>query len=232
MQPMIGATARWRGSRVRRWVACLLLLGGAGALLWCAWVTATAHVVQWLARDRLERTARQRAESPPRSSFSFTPSTEPRGMMLGTPLANLTIPRLGLSAVVMQGSEDRVLRVGVGHIETTPLPGASGNVAIAGHRDSFFRPLRDVHVGDDILLDTPEARIRYRVLWFRVVNPDEVGVIGPTTGAVLTLVTCYPFSFIGSAPDRFVVRALLVDAEAPPASSLVLPSPIPRAPPR
>ena len=215
---MTGARSGWRGSRVRRWVEGLLLLGGAAALLWCAWVVATAHVVQRLARDRLERAAHQRVESTsPQPSSSFAASPEPRQVTPGTPLASLTIPRVGLSAIIMQGSDDSILRVGVGHIETTPLPGERGNIAIAGHRDTFFRPLRDVQVGDDIMLDTPDARIHYRVSWFRVVNPDEIGVIGPTTEAALTLVTCYPFSFIGSAPDRFVVRALLVDDEAPPA---------------
>src|SRR5262249_41445972 len=93
----------------------------------------------------------------------------------------------------------------------TPLPGESGNVAIAGHRDSFFRPLRDVHVGDDILLDIAEARVRYRVSSLRIVSPSEISVIGPTDAAMLTLVTCYPFWFIGEAPDRFVVRATRVE---------------------
>src|SRR5436190_2141960 len=82
-----------------------------------------------------------------------------------------------------------------------------GRVAIAGHRDSFFRPLQDVHVGDDIMLDTPEERVHYRVTFTRVVNSYDVGVIAPTQDSSLTLVTCYPFWFIGQAPDRFVVRA-------------------------
>jgi sortase A len=135
----------------------------------------------------------------------------------GTPLAELSIPRIGLSAVVLQGSDEHTLRVGVGHIETTPLPGESGNVAIAGHRDSFFRPLRNVQIGDDIWLNTPKAPAHYRVSSFRVVNPSEVSVIDPSTDAVLTLVTCYPFYFVGSAPDRFIVRASLVrDGELSP----------------
>jgi LPXTG-site transpeptidase (sortase) family protein len=127
------------------------------------------------------------------------------------PLAELSIPRLGLSAVVLHGSDAHTLRLGLGHIENTPVPGESGNVAIAGHRDSFFRPLRNVHVGDDILLDTSEERLHYRVSLLRVVHADDTGVIGPTPDATLTLVTCYPFWFIGQAPDRFVVRATRVE---------------------
>jgi sortase A len=137
----------------------------------------------------------------------------PASVVPGDPLAELTIPRLGVSAVVLQGTDDRTLRRGIGHIETTPLPGAPGNIGIAGHRDSFFRSLRNIQVGDDIQLDMPDARVRYRVSWFRIVHPDEVGVIDPTEDDVLTLVTCYPFWFVGSAPDRFVVRASRVEAD-------------------
>jgi sortase A len=190
------------GFRFLRWVERLLLIGGAAALVWYAWIGANAYLVQRLAREMLE--------SVPPGTSTASPT-----VALGTPLAELSIPRVGLSAVVLEGSDDNTLRVGVGHIETTPLPGDVGNVAIAGHRDSFFRSLENVHVGDDILLDTPKGSVHYRVSWFRVVNPDEVGVIGPTTYAMLTLVTCYPFRFIGPAPDRFVVRAIRV--EDPPA---------------
>jgi sortase A len=174
-------------------------MGGAAALVWCACIVTNAYVVQRLARERLESVPLGKS------------TTSSSSMALGTPLAELSIPRIGLSAVVLEGSDDHTLRAGVGHIETTPLPGEFGNVAIAGHRDSFFRPLQNIHVGDDILLDTPEERVHYRVSWSRVVNPDNVGVIGPTTHAMLTLVTCYPFGFIGSAPDRFVVRAIRVE---------------------
>jgi sortase A len=112
--------------------------------------------------------------------------------------------------VVLEGSDEHTLRKGLGHIEDTPLPGESGNVAIAGHRDSFFRPLRNIQVGDDIMLDLPGERVHYKVSSYRIVNSSEVSVIAPTDDAVLTLVTCYPFWFVGSAPDRFVVRANFV----------------------
>src|SRR6185503_5638463 len=196
-QPRLAASGGC-GLRFLRWVERLLLIGGAAALVWYAWIGANAYLVQRLAREMLE--------SVPPGTSTASPSVAP-----GTPLAELSIPRVGLSAVVLEGSDDNTLSVGVGHIETTPLPGEVGNVAIAGHRDSFFRPLEHLHVGDDILLDTPKERVHYRVSWFRVVNPNEVDVIGPTTHAMLTLVTCYPFRFIGPAPDRFVVRAIRVE---------------------
>jgi sortase A len=180
------------------------MTGGGVALGWSAGIVTDAHIAQRVARERLESMA------PAPTSSAYAPIVR-SPVVSGTPLAELSIPRIGLSAVVLQGSDDHTLRVGLGHIETTPLPGEPGNVAIAGHRDSFFRPLRNVQVGDDIMLDTPARRVHYRVSSFRVVNSSEVSVIDPTSAAVLTLVTCYPFQFIGAAPDRFVVRASLVE---------------------
>lgn len=195
-----------RGNALLRWIAYLLAIGGGAALGWCAAIVTDAYFAQRLARERLE--------SMPRATMSApAPSTARSSVVVetGTPLGELSIPRLGLSVAVLQGSDEHTLGVGLGHIETTPLPGEWGNVAIAGHRDSFFRPLRNVQIGDDILLDTPRARVHYRVSSFRVVDPSEVSVIDPTRDAVLTLVTCFPFYFIGSAPDRFIVRADLVE---------------------
>jgi sortase A len=206
------ARSNRRSVRLLRWVECLFLISGAAALGWALFIVTDAYVVQRIARATLESTPRVKT---PLSTSSDAPSRLARG----TPLAELSIPRVGLSAVILHGSDARTLRLGLGHIENTPLPGESGNVAIAGHRDSFFRPLRNVRVGDDILLDTPEGRVHYRVSSFRVVNSHEVSVIGPTKDATLTLVTCYPFWFIGEAPDRFVVHATHVEDPAPVAST-------------
>ena len=201
------------------------MLGGAIALAWCAYIVTDAAIVQRLAHEALASQSRVNetlvSRPPPGAPASIRSSAEAR-VARGTPLAELSIPSVGLSAVVLHGSDDHTLRLGLGHIENTPLPGEPGNVAIAGHRDSFFRPLRNVQVGDDIVLDTPEERMHYRVSWFRVVDPTDVGVIGPTKNAALTLVTCYPFSFIGPAPDRFIVRAVHVEdpaADAPSSSA-------------
>ena len=100
--------------------------------------------------------------------------------------------------------------IAVGHLPETALPGEAGNVALAGHRDSLFRPLRDVRPGDSIVLKMPDREFQYQVEWTAVVPPTAVEVIQPTSEPALTLVTCFPFSYIGAAPKRFVVRARAV----------------------
>jgi sortase A len=128
----------------------------------------------------------------------------------GAILGHLEIPRLGLSAAVLQGTDSRTLRLGIGHIPGTAIPGSPGNSAIAGHRDTFFRALKNIHNGDEIELQTAGASTRYLVDWARVVAPGDISVLDPTRDSVLTLVTCYPFYFIGAAPKRFVVRAHVI----------------------
>jgi LPXTG-site transpeptidase (sortase) family protein len=127
------------------------------------------------------------------------------------PIAALSIPRVHLSAIVLEGSDARTLRRGPGHVENTALPGNSGNVVIAGHRDTFFRPLRDVHTGDDVFDETRHGTVRYRVGSLRGVKASDLSVLEPTDEATLTLVTCYPFWVLGNAPDRFIVTAARVD---------------------
>ena len=131
-------------------------------------------------------------------------------MRTGTAIAALSIPRVHLSAVVLHGSDAQTLRRGPGHLEHTAFPGDSGNVVIAGHRDSFFRPLRNIQRGDDIFLDTPDGQFHYRVTSLRVVKSHDVSVLAPTSEPTLTLITCYPFWVLGNAPDRFVVRGAAV----------------------
>ena len=128
-----------------------------------------------------------------------------------TPLATLQIRRLGVSVVVLAGTDDWTLNRAVGHIEGTPKPGDDGNVGLAGHRDGFFRPLKDIAVGDVIEMATDEGVDRYRVTQTLIVSPSDVWVLDPTESPTLTLVTCYPFYFIGSAPKRFIVRAARED---------------------
>jgi LPXTG-site transpeptidase (sortase) family protein len=125
----------------------------------------------------------------------------------GDVLGRLDIPRLGVSVAVLQGTDARTLRLGAGHVESTSLPGEAGNSGIAGHRDTFFRALKDIRRNDQIQLQTATGLFRYEVDWTKVVAPDEVTVLAPSTESALTLVTCYPFYFVGSAPKRFVVRA-------------------------
>jgi sortase A len=129
-------------------------------------------------------------------------------------LAILRIPRLNLEVPVHDGTTDLVLDLAAGRIEGTALPGTAGNVGIAAHRDGFFRVLKDLKEGDALVLDTPVATEQYRVEWIRITTPDDVSVIAPTPGATVTLVGCYPFYHVGSAPQRFIVRAVPVAGPA------------------
>jgi sortase A len=126
------------------------------------------------------------------------------------PLAVLRIPKLHLEVPVLPGTDDRTLDRAVGHVDDTALPGADGNTAVAGHRDGFFRGLKDIAVGDAIELDTPQGKRIYRVERTWVVEPEDVSVLDPTSSPALTLITCYPFYFVGPAPQRFIVRAVQV----------------------
>jgi sortase A len=132
----------------------------------------------------------------------------------GAWVARLTAPSVGLSATVLEGSDDRTLRRAAGHIEYTPLPGEGGNAGIAGHRDTTFYPVRNLEVGDSVTVTTAGAVLEYKVSETMIVEPEDVYVLEPTPAPALTLVTCYPFNFVGSAPKRFIVRADLV-AEKP-----------------
>jgi sortase A len=125
------------------------------------------------------------------------------------PLAVLRIPRLHIEVAVLPGTDDRTLDRALGHVDDTPLPGADGNSGIAGHRDGFFRGLKDIAEGDAIELEVAKMKQVYRVERIWVVAPEDVWVLDPTPGRALTLVTCYPFYYIGPAPQRFIVRAVL-----------------------
>ena len=122
-------------------------------------------------------------------------------------VAVLRIPKIGLEVPVLEGTDDASLDGGVGHIEGTPSPGAPGNVGIAGHRDGFFRGLKDVSPGDAIEVETHTRTYRYVVSGIVVVDPQDVWVLDPTPSDRLTLVTCFPFYYTGSAPHRFIVQA-------------------------
>jgi sortase A len=126
---------------------------------------------------------------------------------LPSPLAVLKIPAISLEVPVLEGTDDLTLNRGVGHIEGTAVPGADGNVGIAGHRDGFFRGLKDIHQGDVLDLVTHKGSDRYLVDEISIVAPEDVSVLQARPKPSLTLVTCYPFYFVGSAPQRFIVQA-------------------------
>jgi LPXTG-site transpeptidase (sortase) family protein len=127
-------------------------------------------------------------------------------------LALLTIPRLGISTAVLSGDDQATLDLAAGHLPDTPKPWEAGNSAVAAHRDGLFRPLRKVRVGDEVRVQTEHGDFSYRVRETKIVSPDDLSVLAPQGGNTLTLITCYPFSFVGHAPKRFIVHADRVDA--------------------
>lgn len=135
-------------------------------------------------------------------------------------LGVLRVPKVGIEVPVLPGTDEWTLNRAVGHIEGTPRPGDEGNSGIAGHRDGFFRPLKDIQVGDRIDLETRDDQQTYRISEIWIVAPSDVWVLDPTPVRSITLVTCYPFYFIGSAPQRFIVRAVLDDRPQPPSGTL------------
>ena len=126
---------------------------------------------------------------------------------LSPPLGDLRIPSLNIEVPVLEGTDDLTLNRGVGHIDGTPLPGEGGNIGVAGHRDGFFRGLKDVRVGDSVDLYTENGNTPYVVDEIRIVPPEDVSVLGPRSRPSITLVTCYPFYFVGNAPLRYIVHA-------------------------
>ena len=183
-----------------RWIfggAAVLMLGYCGLVLTDTWLFQKAERRQF---EQLLQERRKRVAAPVPSQYIVTVA---KGGLIG----RIEIPRLGLSAMVVEGVDALLLRRSLGHIPGTALPGQPGNVAISGHRDTFFRPLRNIRQNDIITLTTLRGEYRYRVVSTRIVAPSDVAVLDPGDSEVLTLVTCYPFFFVGSAPDRFIVRA-------------------------
>lgn len=187
-------TPRWL-----RAIRYILFVIGFVAFAYVGLTLLDARLYQASAKSSLER---QIQMEPVRNR------SEPRpAVKMGDVLGRLDIPRLGLSVAISQGTTSRILRLGAGHIIGTPLPGEAGNSVIAAHRDTFFRELKDVHSNDEIQIQTAAGLFRYQVDWVKIVSPDDAAVLGPSTEATLTLITCYPFYFVGPAPKRFVVHA-------------------------
>lgn len=190
------------------------LLAFMGLLLSAYWIYNFITARRYQAQET-ERFFNQ-PSAQPRLSDQSLPSESPTSVNrpyheTGSTVAILAIPRLGLSTVVVEGAGERELKLGPGHIRGTALPGEGGNVGLAGHRDTFFRPLRFTRNDDTIQVTTREREYLYKVVSTEIVEPDDVQVLYPTGHETLTLVTCYPFDFVGPAPKRFVVRADCVD---------------------
>jgi sortase A len=149
-----------------------------------------------------------------------TPTTSSPIAPDSVPLGRIEIAAIGLTSMIQEGTAPRTLQRGVGHIQGTSLPGQSGNVGLAGHRDTFFRKLRIIHVGDEIRVSTLTGVFWYRVDLISIVEPQDSQVLRDSGGDFLTLVTCYPFGFIGPAPKRFVVRARNVSPARTPETAM------------
>jgi sortase A len=192
-----------------KWLERGLLLVGVVLGLWCAVVLVRAHQTQNLPIPKVTVTQTVLPSDSNRPAAPALPAPA-----VGSWVARLEVPSLNLATTVLEGTDDGTLRRGSGHIEDTPFPGQAGNVGIAGHRDTVFRPLKRIRVGDALNLTTADRVYRYRISKTFIVGPDDVYVLDPTDHSTLTLVTCYPFEFIGHAPRRFIVQADLVADEA------------------
>ena len=181
-------------SPVRTLLRCaqyILFLAGLVALTYVGFVLVETQTYQADQSRQLDHAEKLNGRAPP------------SGLAIG----RVKIPRIGLEAIVVQGDSDPILRLAVGHIPGTALPGQPGNMVLAGHRDTFFRALRNVHIGDRIVIESPDGSYEYEVESASIVAPTDLSVLRNSGSKELTLITCYPFSWIGSAPDRFVVRA-------------------------
>jgi sortase A len=196
-----------------RWLEYTLWIVGLCALAYCIFVVLDAAIIQACLARMLERSRDTATHSAVLSQTAAAVTTKPakKGISLRRAdlLGRLEIPRIGLSAVVLEGVGPRTMRVALGHIPGTSSPGQPGNVGIAGHRDTLFRALRLINMQDEIVLETTAKLYHYRVTSLEVVDPDYVVVLRSNNKDQLTLVTCYPFSYLGPAPKRFIVHANL-----------------------
>jgi sortase A len=192
---------------VLRGVQHVLQWLGIGLLAYVLGVLGYAQIYQAFESRKFDRNR----------SNSRTDANKPNedwswGPVEGDILGRLEIPQLSLSVMVLQGTDEKALASGAGHILESPLPGVPGNIAIAAHRDTFFRDLKNIQLDDEIRLSTLNATYVYSVRATTVVDPEDTQVISSHGKNELTLITCYPFYFIGTAPKRFIVQAVPVRA--------------------
>jgi sortase A len=195
---------RPRSGRLWHFGRLLFLLIGLGALGYTGWFYFDQYSHQFRTSQAFDRARGGIVPGTPGTPRSKATGPDP----VQTFPARLTIARLHLTAMIEEGVGESTLRHAAGHIPSTALPGNSGNVGVAGHRDTLFRSLRGIKEHDRIVISTLSNDYDYEVTATAIVNPNNVGVLAPTPGEnTLTLVTCYPFYYVGSAPDRFIVKA-------------------------
>lgn len=203
----VEAAAPFRASRpwFAIWAGRGLLVVGALLLGYWVWANWDAH------RAQQRMTARLASVQPSSGPVLVDSATETRAEVKVTGMiGRIDIDRLGLSAMVLDGTSRKALRQGVGHLENSPYPGEMGNVTLAAHRDSYFRDLRKLEPGDHVSVTTPDGEFNYVVDSLWIVPPTRTDLLGNFGGRTLTLVTCYPFSYVGPAPERFIARATLL----------------------
>jgi len=188
-------------TRTREVAQRALTVVGTLSLGYCLTIFLGAKFYQSSEAREFAKELRQQAQK--KSAALSSISLVPKHGVVGS----LQIPRIGISLMVVEGVDDSDLKRAVGHIPGTALPWGSGNVGLAGHRDTFFRPLRSIQRGDSISMSTLQGKYLYRVVSTNVVGPDDTDVLYPTGYDSLTLVTCFPFEYVGPAPKRFIVRA-------------------------
>lgn len=188
-----------RRASIARGVERLFLCAGMAALSYAGGTVAYASIYQRYESRTFARTMAVRNDG--------IPAAVARAPRDGDVIGRLEIPRLHLSVMVFHGVDAETLVRGAGHVPGTPLPGVVGNVAIAAHRDTFFRALAGVRAGDAVQLSTRLGSFDYVVDRTETVSPDDTAVIESRGRSELTLITCYPFSFVGAAPERFIVHA-------------------------
>lgn len=192
-----------RSYHVRRLLVAALITAGVIQLA----IVGLAYVRSWLL-ERETRPVSTRTEVPG-ATLARAAAAREAAVRSGT-IGHLEIPRLGLEAPVVEGIDTRSLLGGVGHVPASAFPGERDNLALAGHRDTHFAPLRDIERGDRIRIDTPDGEFVYVVDSTLIVPPTRGDLIEPTGKPTITLVTCYPFHWMGPAPKRFVVRGHVV----------------------
>ena len=183
-----GYSAFWTGAE-----RFLAVCGGA-AVTYCLIAWGQSSFAQWQGEDEM-------------LSRAAIHSAVPRKIPEGGVVARIEIPRMKFRAIAFEGTSNATLAKGVGHFAGSSLPDAKGNIVFAAHRDTFFAPLENIRRGDMIEVSTARKTLRYRVEEIKVVDPASMEVVQPTATPMLTLITCYPFSYLGAAPQRFVVRA-------------------------
>ena len=204
-------------------VSRVLIVAGLALIAWPVYVSTDSAIAQWSGRRQLARAVQAeralKSQAPVRDAQDETivvrkPGTAPEPTVArGTVLGQFDVPRLGLSYVLLEGTDSRTLDRSVGHVEGTGLPGTAGNVSIAGHRDRHFRKLEWIQRDDQIVSTSPGgAKYVYRVEWSRIFKPGDIQVLDASYGPAISLITCFPFEYVGSAPLRLVVRAVPDDS--------------------